>query len=541
MSKYLKWIIGLLIVGTVGVCHVAYSWIGFNPTDDGYHLAGSRRILSGAIPHRDFITIRPPGSFYLHAPAVAFGGEYILLASRLFVWLELVSMMWAWIFIINHYLQVIDWQKKTHLAMVFIWTLIGLVFSAHSFPMMAWHTIDGLVFGSLGLALILQPRLSLKRVGYVMIGCSPLFKQNFMALPPLVWLLTAQWRHWKDFKNSLLMAVPLLSYLGIITLAGGLPDLQLQLVTQTGFSFAAYLKPTNWWPFSAWGIAAGLYLYHPRKAFRWVGVALLGYFLFYVRESFSVVARFLNSQSYHLFHLTLGLLLYPLLTWRSNSKVVQLGLLGLSFAWVASISIGYLSPALGTGPLAMIILAVLYRQSQKVEMLKLYYVVGLLILLFYCRRSFQWMRYMGAYREPPAAQLTYDLGDVLPGAKGVRSTQHTHEVFADLKQAIELTHGRKYALVPDYAVHWMSSQQSNPLAIDWPQQTELASEALKNRIAQNLDQLQTEGGIVIVEKDDASRLANGFVPIPDNSYFIVEYVETHWTPEQETDHFILYR
>src|SRR5258708_31765250 len=33
--------------------HLEFSWMGYTPTDDGWVLAGSRRILAGQIPHRD--------------------------------------------------------------------------------------------------------------------------------------------------------------------------------------------------------------------------------------------------------------------------------------------------------------------------------------------------------------------------------------------------------------------------------------------------------------------------------------------------------
>ena len=43
------------------LCHYLFSWIGFNPTDDGFVLSAARRILDGEIPHKDFVSIRPAG------------------------------------------------------------------------------------------------------------------------------------------------------------------------------------------------------------------------------------------------------------------------------------------------------------------------------------------------------------------------------------------------------------------------------------------------------------------------------------------------
>src|SRR5206468_857052 len=52
--------------------HALLSPLGFNPTDDGFVLAYSRRILLGQVPHRDFIMIRPALSPLLHAPLVRY-------------------------------------------------------------------------------------------------------------------------------------------------------------------------------------------------------------------------------------------------------------------------------------------------------------------------------------------------------------------------------------------------------------------------------------------------------------------------------------
>ena len=51
------------------VAHLLFSALGFNPTDDGFTLAYSRRIIEGEIPHRDFMMLRPFLSPVLHKPA----------------------------------------------------------------------------------------------------------------------------------------------------------------------------------------------------------------------------------------------------------------------------------------------------------------------------------------------------------------------------------------------------------------------------------------------------------------------------------------
>ena len=88
------WVSLLLVLLAATAAHLAFSSFGFNPSDDGFILAGSRRVLDGQVPHRYFISIRPAGSYYLHAPIVWFGGSYTIWLSRWFVWLELMLIAW---------------------------------------------------------------------------------------------------------------------------------------------------------------------------------------------------------------------------------------------------------------------------------------------------------------------------------------------------------------------------------------------------------------------------------------------------------------
>ncbi|MEN4017737.1 MAG: hypothetical protein PQ968_04725 [Methanobacterium sp.] len=60
------------------IAHILFSKLGFNPTDDGFILAGAKRILEGQIPHLDFISIRPVGSHFFHIPIVIWGGIYLI-------------------------------------------------------------------------------------------------------------------------------------------------------------------------------------------------------------------------------------------------------------------------------------------------------------------------------------------------------------------------------------------------------------------------------------------------------------------------------
>ena len=137
----------LFIFVTAGLSHFFFSPLGFNPTDDGFILAYSRRILDGQVPHRDFISIRPILSAIVHAPEMVIGRDHTFLTSRFVVWLQFASMAWLWVWIMGT-------VTRLHLGLAnkVLLALITFTVSVHTFPIMAWHTIDGLFFISIGLA-----------------------------------------------------------------------------------------------------------------------------------------------------------------------------------------------------------------------------------------------------------------------------------------------------------------------------------------------------------------------------------------------------
>src|SRR5213080_3897659 len=98
-------LVGSFVIVVAVTCHLLFSWMGFTPTDEGFTLAHSRRILDGHVPHRDFIMIRPFLSPLLHVPFVWWGGEYTFWLSRLFVWFQLATISWVWVSIVNRMMK----------------------------------------------------------------------------------------------------------------------------------------------------------------------------------------------------------------------------------------------------------------------------------------------------------------------------------------------------------------------------------------------------------------------------------------------------
>ena len=220
------------------IAHFLFSKLGFNPTDDGFTLAYSRRIIEGQIPHRDFIIIRPFLSPLLHLPFVLWGGNYTYLLSRFFVWFQFTCMAWAGVYIIQKGLRL----SFGNLEKICI-ALISLVVSAHTFPTMAWHTIDGLFFTTIGIALCFSEKQHAKLIGYFLIGMAYLCKQSFIFMAPFSIIILGDWR---KIKYWLAILMPGILYIAFLLLTGAFQDAILQLTSQSdlfNYGFNTYNQP----------------------------------------------------------------------------------------------------------------------------------------------------------------------------------------------------------------------------------------------------------------------------------------------------------
>ena len=96
-------------------------------------------------------------------------------------------------------------------------------------------------------------------------------------------------------------------------------------------------------------------------------------------------------------------------------------------------------------------------------------------------------------------------------------------------------------IIPDVAAYWVQSPQANPFPAVWPHGEELKTPPLLNRYLRAIDAGRIDT-TVIVQKVAADNLANGFVPLPEGSYYeVVRYVRRNLEKVHETDYFVLYQ
>ena len=350
----------LLLAVSPATLQVLYPKLGFNPTDDGFILAYSRRILEGQIPHIDFISIRPVGSAILHLPVVLIGGEYTLYLSRLFVWFQLSFASVAAITVAEKLLKI-----RLNCVVKILLVLISTYLSAHTFPIMAWHTIDGIFLISLGLLFSIRDSGKSKLIGYFIIGLAYICKQNYLPLAFVTPFILGDHKRW---QNWLILALPGLIYILPGLLYGEISTLISQLVTQSDIKSSGLLAYTNNIDFlqkTIVGLVAFYLLFLPSLKVRGSNIALgfiLGslFILWSIQQSLASISEgnYLSLTSFQLAGLSLGALIYLMIHYKRYGRLLKLASLFLLLAWSSSISLGYNSPALASG-LFVILMVVL--------------------------------------------------------------------------------------------------------------------------------------------------------------------------------------
>ena len=541
---------GFAYVVIVSVCaHLLFSSLGFNPTDDGFLLAFSRRILESQVPHRDFISVRPALSAFLWVPVVQFGGEYVFWLSRFFVLSQFALISWAWMLFISRLFDI-------HLSLTekILASIVVFVTSLYKSSLIAQHTVDGIFFVSLGLLFWLKGSKTSCLVGYVLIGAAYLCKQSFFLLPVAALVVLGDWRH---VRNWLAIAAPGILYLCYLGWNGAVLDALAQVLSPDGLFFSVGV----WRYVTGYDFLWGVILGYAIIGFEWpvssptssAKLRLLRLaqtlVVFLVLATDAVVLARGNTShifrlSFLLFGAVLGLALRLAFWSEKRCGAIRALAMVLVTAWSASLSNGCNAPVLVAGPLALCLLAYIRFRMDCLEepawpaklSMVFQFLTSLLLIV-----GFVIARFNHIYRDLPAPALTKSLDGVLPGGKLIRTNPNTYDYLVDLHTAIDKADGRIYAILPDNAGFWVKHSHVNPLPADWADWLLPGRFGKPSQLARIVDALEAHRGhiVVIVQKVSARSLATGFKPL-EKRYPIVDYVKSNFSKVDETKYFELY-
>lgn len=549
------------VFGVAAVCHLAFSRLGFVPTDEGYYLAASRRMfVEGQFPYSDFFWNQPPLTPVIQAPALLFG-DYAFYFSRFVFWLQCAATAW---FSVSAFARGNFSNARLPVQFVCLVAPVAFFLNVNNFPTMMWETVDALLFVSLGLYMLGRSENSPPGgnfAAYAVMGLSYLCKHTFVIAVFSFPFLLGGWRNPLSWLGA---AAPGFVFLGFLTLSGTLPDAysqlgylggavevkigELSVTSATNFleggAFRQSLRFFGQFGFFLAGLVSGtvIYFFRERKLIQAIFVSCVCFAAFWHREGF-VGPNFL----WHFSFVLLGACLAVSMVLAAAGDFRRSGFFAAVTvaAFVAGISNGWGGPQRFSGTLAAAVLVLVFlKAGPRFFRALMIPAVFLLSLAFADLRTneLQW--------EPKdGAKLQFPLDGALAGARLIKTNQNFRAVMVELNAIVAQVRdaGRSYAMVPYVPAWWAMSGQANPLPSDWPDITEIGiSQRLTDRYLAGLKDLRGRF-VVVVHKFCAATYAYGFVPDRlvferkgHAEYAVSQFVRRNFTKIGETRFFELY-
>ena len=512
----------LFIPIVAAICHILFSKYGFNPTDEGFVLSASNRILHGQIPHVDFSSVRPLGYAYLHIPELLISKTHFFLVSRFVFWLEQVLIAFLWIrFLINYSKQEISTFNKYSLV------IICFVFNVHYFPASVLHTIDGLLMCMIGLNIISSEK-KWSFIGFIFIGFAALCKQNYLVMLPIILFLFGR-------KNVLLYSVagllPIIIYVVLISFYGGWNDLITQLSGHNELIKVGMLSYTKSRLFFA-GIITSFFVLKSRYTIiKHLLFCTLLLVCFYAMCTY----RYHERYSFLILGSSIGALMVTII--KSEFKFCVVFTIGITLGWCVSISVGYNSPALFLGASLTSFYFYLNNSSTAKPSLKVSYILFILTpsLVLFC-----YIRYHLIYRETPKSTLTYSLNNIVEGASGIYTNKNTFLVLQELDSLKKTIPG--IIVIPDFTSCNILHSHASKILTEWPNKTEIPNQKILDFIIRPF--VNDTSSLILIPKYNTSVLCIKFEktsPEKVSDFLLLSYIFNHYKKSQEFSYFELYR
>lgn len=479
----------------VGYC-LFYAPFGVNETDGGFLTGLAWQVLNGKVLYQDIIYVRPPLSVWLRALELQFLPEYFaVLGERWIFYIKLAMYSWLAAAIL------VPGERRWQLA------ALGFVVSAHCYPPMAWHTVDGILFAVLAAFFIFRRNES-SYFGYCAGGlslfCTLLCKQSFYPLLPLFTLVLlleneGRWKGIASFFGGFALGTTLFfTYLvqnnifeGFLQMtsaaASGGQAFQhgvldyFRITPELALPGIFLLTPVVWWFWkgknsklaeTAWSL--------------WLLALVLSYAsVTWLRQDHTVPF----AQSRAMFWVAAVLFLSQ----GSRSRVHRTSLLLLGISWCASVSWGYNLPILFATPwvwAGMEITRMLQASNTKNQKSFLKNALTMLVMLLLAFR----IGHEFVYRDGRRNQMTEPMGVIFPKLSGVYSDRETSGLYQDLKQLAE-QYGSNFKVLPAFSQANFLTNTSPPLPLDWVVNRETNS---NNNLIVN--ELKEKGPVIFIQK-----------------------------------------
>ena len=527
------WKIFSISIAMAVLYFLAYGIFGFCDTDQGFIPALSYRILQGESIYQDFLYVRPPLTPYLHAfTQWIFPHKFEMLGERLlfYVWIGLS------VYLSTRTLHRFFDFREIGLSPE-LFAIMAFVCSVHNFPPMAWHTVDGILFASLGIHFLTLPNRQVWPIlGLLCLFLAAMCKQAFYPLilvgPALLFFLYEKNKAWKAllvFLGIILipLAVLIIAYPNSLQLfwqqtmgAGSLEDLievglmryaepfllivlPLLIVWRAQVVYAWKYLPAGIFGLAFWGLLF-LHVYRALK------------FEAYVAPAYGF------SQAFFLLAVGVSLKGFWI-----NQKAYATLLAMLVVAWCVGISWGYANPMLYFTPILFGFIYILYDELD-FSVPRYFYGIMCILLVWIFASLYQY-----PYRDAPREMMQYRLGELNTGLTGVRTGAYMYEKTDELLE-LHREYGASYTVLPAFPLAHYLTQSTNPIPIDWAHTIEAGSEGYAATIQQKMNAAVKT---VFLEKDKV-------IEYTEHGRYhshLARHVYDNWQLIDSTRHFWVYQ
>ncbi|OIO52295.1 MAG: hypothetical protein AUJ11_00705 [Parcubacteria group bacterium CG1_02_44_65] len=378
----------------------------------------------------------------------------------------------------------------------------------------------------LGSFLCAQGSPAQKIFGYLFIGLSLIFKQNYIfAIPLAIFVFKDQ----KNIRAWIACLFPLFLYMAAMAMLGAGKDMVIQLSSYRniwdtavshyfvfhklpfaiilGYVLARILKNGRWGIFASMVIASAL------------GLAQLS--LRFPHWHPSSFAHF----SVLLWGLTIGAAVYFYHAKRLHEFWITLYCAGIG--WIVSISLGYMFPATAGGLLAIYWMTMAGIDRTPWFRKTMFCFIALLAVI-----GFVINKRDAVFRDERAAYDQIPLNGIFQGAAHFKTSKKNYELLTDLNDALAKVSQKQFTIVPQMTAYWVSSKAVNPLPLDWINGVDLPSPELYEKVKAKLISLKGQMTVVVSKED--------IVYGGPMNYPITDFIHEHFSRVGETRFFELY-
>lgn len=486
---------------------------GFNPTDDGWVLSQSWRLLQGEVPHVDFISLRPVTSGLLHSIHF-FSPLPLEVSARWFVVFQIFTYSFIWTYLLFKSFQI---QFKTNQNLYFTFFLLlifSFILNNFNFGIFPWTTTDALFFASLSFLffdkIFEQNNSFIKKdipvvISLMLITIAVTCRQSFVFLGIILFLITAI----KYFKEKRIInlifiiiigALPFWIYTGYLIKHDAVAPFIEQMTRRNEFFETAvirYIKSFIKTPLFGMHfifLISFIYLFIKgdkiklRERFynvknillqhkKYTLILLVIYAILTVAFSLNLLiaedTMFLNA-TFEIFWIFIMVSIITFLITELNKKQKFYIFTVLIMSWSGSISLGANSPVFTKGILAIAtILMIIYSinklspewfgilSNKKNAILYSVFLIFIISVSVYGQRRIN-------YRDLESSKLTSCMGNIFPEFGKIKTNHDLYNYYKDfMKIYNDYKLHNKFVMLPSNPVIYPLMKSKNPFPIDW--------------------------------------------------------------------------